>query len=89
MSIQNPTYNCRNSEWTLEKAAEAIESNIKDNLEIINREKDKIYKMASDYEYVRDHSIEIANIKADVARREEANKVYEHCLRIVKGEQKY
>ena len=85
----NTCNNCRNSEWTLEKAAKAIEDNIKDNLEIINREKDKIYKMASHYEYVRDHSVEIANIKADVAQREEANKIYEHCLRIVKGEQKY
>ena len=80
---------CRNDEWTLEKAAKAIEANIKDNLEIINREKEQIYKMASNYEYVRDHSIEIASIKADVAKREEANKIYGHCLRIVKGEQKY
>ncbi len=75
--------------WTLEKAAKAIEANIHDNREIIEREKQKVYDMASNYEYVRDHSVEIDNIKAEVRIREIQLQVYEQCLRIVRGEQKY
>jgi len=58
--------------WTLEKAAKAIEANIQDNREIIEREKQRVY-----------------NIKADVRTREIQLQVYEQCLRIVRGEQKY
>lgn len=72
----------------IESIIQAIEGNIKDNQEIIARQKEQVYKMASDYLCVRDHSIEIANIKADVARREILLEAYNHCLRIVKGEQK-
>lgn len=84
----------RNITWrsssplTLEDIQKAIEGNIKDLKEIIGRQKDQVYKMASNYEYCRDHSIEISKIKADVAEREISLKAYEHCLRIVKGEQR-
>lgn len=56
--------------------------------EIIARQKEQVYKMASNYQYVRDHSIEIAKIKEDVSRREILLEAYNHCLRITKGEQK-
>lgn len=72
----------------IESVIQAIEGNIKDNQEIIARQKEQVYKMASNYQYVRDHSVEIANIKADVARREILLEAYNHCLRIAKGEQK-
>lgn len=73
---------------TLDSVQKAIEGNIKDLKEIIDRQKDQVYKMASSYEYCRDHSIEISKIKADVTEREISLKAYEHCLRIVKGEQR-
>lgn len=72
---------------TLDSVQKAIEGNIKDLKEIIDREKERVYNMASNYEYCRDHSIEITRIKADVSEREISLRAYEHCLRIVKGEQ--
>lgn len=74
-------------ELTLEDVIKRIEGNAKDLREYIETQKKKVYDMASNYQYVRDHSVEIENIKHDVSQREIELKAYEHCLRIARGEQ--
>ena len=74
---------------TVDDIIRILEANIADTKEFIERSKESVYKMASHYEYVRDHSVEIASIKADVRDKEIELNVLNHCLRIAKGETNY
>lgn len=74
---------------TVDDIIRIIEANIADTKDFIDKSKESVYKMASHYEYVRDHSVEIANIKAEVRNKEIELNVLNHCLRIAKGETNY